>query len=97
MLARAEEEDEFSFRGEETYFTNPKILQKLCVIVSQGNRVTRANFDEEEEEEEEGSENRKQRTQQLSFHDQTFREILRESFARARKRRFGSETNGRPA
>ncbi len=93
MLARAEEEDEFSFRGEETYFTNPKILQKPCVIVSQGNRVTRANFDEEEEEEE----NRKQRTQQLSFHDQTFREILRESFARARKRRFGSETNGRPA
>lgn len=94
MLGRAEEEDEFSFRGEETYFTNPKILQKPCVIVSQGNRVTRANFDEEEEEEEE---NRKQRTQQLSFHDQTFREILRESFARARKRRFGSETNGRPA
>lgn len=93
MLARAEEEDEFSFRGEETYFTNPKILQKPCVIVSQGNRVTRANFDEEEEE----KENRKQRTQQLSFHDQTFREILRESFARARKRRFGSETNGRPA
>lgn len=93
MLDRAEEEDEFSFRGEETYFTNPKILQKPCVIVSQGNRVTRANFDEEEEEEE----NRKQRTQQLSFHDQTFREILRESFARARKRRFGSETNGRPA
>lgn len=93
MLARAEEEDEFSFRGEETYFTNPKILQKPSVIVSQGNRVTRANFDEEEEEEE----NRKQRTQQLSFHDQTFREILRESFARARKRRFGSETNGRPA
>lgn len=93
MLGRAEEEDEFSFRGEETYFTNPKILQKPCVIVSQGNRVTRANFDEEEEEEE----NRKQRTQQLSFHDQTFREILRESFARARKRRFGSETNGRPA
>lgn len=93
MLARAEEEDEFSFRGEETYFTNPKILQKPCVIVSQGNRVTRANFDEEEEEEK----NRKQRTQQLSFHDQTFREILRESFARARKRRFGSETNGRPA
>lgn len=93
MLDRAEEEDEFSFRGEETYFTNPKILQKPCVIVSQGNRVTRANFDEEEE----GSENRKQRTQQLSFHDQTFREILRESFARARKRRFGSETNGRPA
>lgn len=93
MLARAEEEDKFSFRGEETYFTNPKILQKPCVIVSQGNRVTRANFDEEEEEEE----NRKQRTQQLSFHDQTFREILRESFARARKRRFGSETNGRPA
>lgn len=92
MLARAEEEDEFSFRGEETYFTNPKILQKPCVIVSQGNRVTRANFDEEEEEEK----NRKQRTQQLSFHDQTFREILRESFARARKRRFGSETNGRP-
>lgn len=90
MLGRAEEEDEFSFRGEETYFTNPKILQKPCVIVSQGNRVTRANFDEEEE-------NRKQRTQQLSFHDQTFREILRESFARARKRRFGSETNGRPA
>lgn len=81
MLARAEEEDEFSFRGEETYFTNPKILQKPCVIVSQGNRVTRANFDEEEEEEK----NRKQRTQQLSFHDQTFREILRESFARARK------------
>lgn len=93
MLGRAEEEDEFSFRGEKTYFTNPKILQKPCVIVSQGNRVTRANFDEEEEEEE----NRKQRTQQLSFHDQTFREILRESFARARKRRFGSETNGRPA
>lgn len=93
MLARAEEEDEFSFRGEETYFTNPKILQKPCVIVSQGNRVTRANFDEEEEEEE----NRKQQTQQLSFHDQTFREILRESFARARKRRFGSETNGRSA
>lgn len=93
MLDRAEEEDEFSFRGEETYFTNPKILQKPCVIVSQGNRVTRANFDEEEEEEK----NRKQRTQQLSFHDQTFREILRESFARARKRRFGSETNGRPA
>lgn len=93
MLGRAEEEDEFSFRGEETYFTNPKILQKPCVIVSQGNRVTRANFDEEEEEEK----NRKQRTQQLSFHDQTFREILRESFARARKRRFGSETNGRPA
>lgn len=93
MLGRAEEEDEFSFRGKETYFTNPKILQKPCVIVSQGNRVTRANFDEEEEEEE----NRKQRTQQLSFHDQTFREILRESFARARKRRFGSETNGRPA
>lgn len=93
MLDRAEEEDEFSFRGEETYFTNPKILQKPCVIVSQGNRVTRANFDEEEEEEE----NRKQRTQQLSFHDQTFREILRESFARARNRRFGSETNGRPA
>lgn len=93
MLDRAEEEDEFPFRGEETYFTNPKILQKPCVIVSQGNRVTRANFDEEEEEEE----NRKQRTQQLSFHDQTFREILRESFARARKRRFGSETNGRPA
>lgn len=93
MLDRAEEEDEFSFRGEETYFTNPKILQKPCVIVSQGNRVTRANFDEEEEE----KENRKQRTQQLSFHDQTFREILRESFARARKRRFGSETNGRPA
>lgn len=52
MLGRAEEEDEFSFRGEETYFTNPKILQKPCVIVSQGNRVTRANFDEEEEEEE---------------------------------------------
>lgn len=93
MLDRAEEEDEFSFRGEETYFTNPKILQKPCVIVSQGNRVTRANFDEEEAEEK----NRKQRTQQLSFHDQTFREILRESFARARKRRFGSETNGRPA